>query len=254
MYSLIDNHCHLDFDTFDNDRNEIIERASGKGVEHIVIPGVKREHWDRIRAICDENTQLHACYGLHPYMAGEHTDTDITQLRHWVENTDCVAVGECGLDYRKDQADMGVQLKFFNAQLNIADAINKPVVIHSVRATEDVINSIKSYPGLKGMIHSYSGSYEQAMQLIDLNFYISFGGAITYDNARKLRATASDIPLDSILLETDAPDQPDADHFNQRNEPAYLVNVLKCLSELRDEPIEEIAKQTTRNAKKLFGI
>ena len=144
--------------------------------------------------------------------------------------------------------------KFFNAQLDIAHAINKPVVIHSVRATEDVINSIKNYPGLRGMIHSYSGSYEQAKQLIGLGFYISFGGAITYDNARKLRATASDIPLGSILLETDAPDQPDADHFNQRNEPAYLVNVLKCLSELRDEPIEEIAEQTTRNAQELFGI
>ena len=130
----------------------------------------------------------------------------------------------------------------------------KPVVIHSVRATEDVINLIKNYSGLKGMIHSYSGSYEQALQLIDLGFHISFGGALTYDNARKLRATASDIPLGSILLETDAPDQPDAEHFNQRNEPAYLVNVLQCLSELRDEPIEEIAAQTTANAKALFQI
>jgi len=104
------------------------------------------------------------------------------------------------------------------------------------------------------MIHSYSGSYEQAKQLINLGFYLSFGGAISYDNAKKLRATAGKVPLDSILLETDAPDQPDADHFNQRNEPAYLINVLKCLSELRDEPIEAIAAQTTRNAQKLFNI
>jgi TatD DNase family protein len=104
------------------------------------------------------------------------------------------------------------------------------------------------------MVHSYSGSYEQAMQLIQLGIYISFGGAITYHNAKKLRAIAGKIPLDSILLETDAPDQADADHFSQRNEPAYLVNVLKCLTELRDEPIEEIAAQTTRNARELFGI
>jgi TatD DNase family protein len=104
------------------------------------------------------------------------------------------------------------------------------------------------------MIHSYSGSYEQAMQLIDMGFYISLGGAITYDAARKLRETAGRIPLESILLETDAPDQPDADHAGQRNEPAYLINVLKCLSELRDEPAEEIARQTTRNARILFGI
>ena len=145
-------------------------------------------------------------------------------------------------------------MKFFKAQLEIAHTTGTPVVVHSVQATEDVINLLKNYPGIRGMVHSYSGSYEQAKQLINLGFYISLGGAITYDNARKLRATASDIPLASILLETDAPDQPDADHFNQRNEPAYLVNVLECLAELRDEPIEDIAAQTTRNAQALFQI
>jgi len=254
MHDIIDSHCHLDFDSFDSDRNAVIERARSNGIKHIVIPGVKRSNWNRIRSISDSNTRLHACYGLHPYLAGEHTDDDITQLRHWLDTNDCVAIGECGLDYRKDQADKSVQLKFFNAQIDLAHMTGKPVVIHSVRATEDVINTIRIHPGIRGMIHSYSGSYEQAMQLIYLGFYISFGGAITYDNAKKLRSTASRIPLESILLETDAPDQPDADHFSQRNEPAYLVNVLKCLSELRDEPIEEIAAQTTGNAQELFGI
>jgi len=254
MYDIIDSHCHLDFDDFNSDRNAVIERARSKGIKQIVIPGVKRNSWHFIREICDNYPQLHACYGLHPYLAGEHTDDDITQLRHWLDNNACVAVGECGLDYRKDMVDKNLQLKFFNAQLDIANVNNKPVVIHSVGATEDVINSIKHYPNLKGMIHSYSGSYEQAKQLINLGFYLSFGGAISYHNAKKLRATAGKVPLDSILLETDAPDQPDADHFNQRNEPAYLINVLKCLSELRDEPIEAIAAQTTRNAQKLFNI
>ena len=254
MNDIIDSHCHLDFEDFSSDRNAVIERARSKGIKQIVIPGVKCDNWHFIREICDNDPQLHACYGLHPYLAGEHTDDDITQLKHWLDNNDCVAVGECGLDYRKNQADKNLQLKFFTAQLDIAHTIDKPVVIHSVGATEDVIHSIRHYPGMRGMIHSYSGSYEQAKKLIDLGFYISFGGAITYDNARKLRATASDIPLGSILLETDAPDQPDADHFNQRNEPAYLTNVLKCLSELRDEPIEKIAAQTTKNAQELFGI
>jgi len=254
MYDIIDSHCHLDFDDFNSDRNAVIERARNKGIKQIVIPGVKRKSWHFIREICHNDPQLHACYGLHPYLAGEHTDDDITQLRHWLDKNTCVAVGECGLDYRKDMVDKYLQLKFFNAQLDIANANNKPVVIHSVGATEDVIKSIKHYPCLRGMIHSYSGSYEQAKQLINLGFYLSFGGAISYDNATKLRATASKVPLDSILLETDAPDQPDADHFNQRNEPAYLINVLKCLTELRDESIEEIATQTTRNAQKLFNI
>jgi TatD DNase family protein len=254
MHDLIDSHCHLDFEAFDRDRDAVIERARSHGVKDIVIPGVSRENWHGIDKICSSNPHLHACYGLHPYLAGEHSDSDLTGLRDWLEHHACVAIGECGLDYRKDQADKDTQLKFFTAQLEIAAMAARPVVIHSVRATEDVIKAIKNHPGLQGMIHSYSGSYEQAMQLIELGFLISLGGAITYPNAKKLRATAARIPLASVLLETDAPDQPDARHHNQRNEPAYLVNVLQCLGELRDESVEEIAKQTTRNAKQLFKI
>ncbi len=254
MYDLIDSHCHLDFEVFDNDRKTVIEYARRNGIQHIVIPGVSRDNWPDICNICIHDAQLHPCYGLHPYLASRHADDDIAALRTWLKDNACVAIGECGLDYRKNQAEKETQLKFFHAQLEIARETAKPVVIHSVHATEDVINSIKNHPGLRGMVHSYSGSYEQAMQLVRLGFYLCFGGAVTYDNAKKLRATAGRLPLDSILLETDAPDQPDADHFNQRNEPAYLINVLKCLAELRDESVEEIAARTTANAKTLFHI
>ena len=254
MYALIDSHCHLDFDAFAPDRDLVIQRARSKGVEHIVIPGVNRNNWDRIRDICEKDARIHACYGLHPYMADKHDQQDIIDLENWLEANECVAIGECGLDFRKNQADRQLQQQFFSAQIAIAHAIGKPVVIHAVRATEDVIRSISSHPGLRGMVHSYSGSYEQALRLIELGFYISFGGAITYTNAKKLRAAASKLPLDAILLETDAPDQPDSDHHGKRNEPAYLVNVLECLGRLRDEPVEKIAAQTTANAKTLFGL
>jgi TatD DNase family protein len=254
MLDLIDSHCHLDFDAFNNDRDAVIKRARDNGIRHIVIPGVKRESWQHISELCHNNIFLHACYGLHPYLARDHTKSDLALLQQWLDNHQCVAIGECGLDYRQNQADKATQLKFFTAQLDIAQTSARPVVIHSVRATEDVIRTIKKYPGLTGMIHSYSGSYEQAMQLIGLGFYISLGGAVTYAHAKKLRATASRIPLASMLLETDAPDQPDAEHHRQRNEPAYLVNVLQCLTELRDESAEDIARQTTRNAQRLFNI
>lgn len=254
MYSLIDAHCHLDFPAFDNDRATVIARANSLGIRQIVIPGVKRDHWGRISELCETNTQLFACYGLHPYFANEHSDDDLVQLSAWLEKHDCVAVGECGLDYRKQQADRQRQLLFFEAQLEIAHRRNKPIVIHSVRATADVIGAIKSYPGLRGMVHSYSGSFEQALALIDQGFYISLGGAITYDRARKIRSTAAKIPLASILLETDAPDQPDAEHHNRRNEPAYLVNTLECLGQLRNESMEKIAEQTTANTRALFEI
>ena len=254
MFELIDSHCHLDFEAFDSDREKVVERAQKKGIRQIIIPGVKRSDWERIRTLCDGSTKLHACYGLHPYLAEEHADDDIVRLKQWLQDNHCVAVGECGLDYRVDQADRHIQMKFFRAQLDIARDVGKPVVIHSVRATEDVINTIRDYPGLRGMIHSFSGSYEQARQLLDLGFYISMGGAITYTRASKLSTTAGKIPLNSILIETDAPDQPDAAHHDERNEPAYIINVLKTLAELRDEPVEEIAAQTTRNAQALFGI
>ncbi len=254
MYSLIDSHCHLDFEEFDSDRDRVIDNAAQNGITDIIIPGVKSSTWSRISELCDTHAHLHACYGLHPYLANEHRDEDLDLLLAWLVQHDCVAVGECGLDYRREQADKHSQMKYFEAQLGIAAELEKPVVIHSVYATEDVILTLKKYPGLRGMVHSYSGSYDQALALIDMGFYISIGGSITFDNARKIRATASEIPLASILLETDAPDQPDADHFNQRNEPAYLVNILECLTELRTESIEEIAEQTSINARSLFGL
>jgi TatD DNase family protein len=254
MHELIDSHCHLDFEAFDADRDRVIQRARSCGISHIVIPGVRRSTWSTIRAICETDAQIHPCYGLHPYLAAEHADDDLDNLARWLAANECVAIGECGLDYRKGQADKQVQMQFFEAQVEMAFAGGNPVVIHSVRATEDVIRTVSRYPGLRGMIHSFSGSYEQAMTLVDLGFYISFGGAVTHDRATKLRATAARLPLNAILIETDAPDQPDAAHPDQRNEPSYLVNVLDCLQTLRDEPVERIAEQTTLNAKELYRI
>ena len=251
---IIDAHCHLDFEAFDADRADVLTRASEAGINKIVIPGVSARNWPRIHDLCNQDNRLHACYGLHPYMTGEHSDSDIDALSQWLNTHESVAIGECGLDYRKGQSPKEQQLHFFEAQLHIALERGLPVVIHSVRATEDVIQTVKKFNGIRGMVHSYSGSYEQALQLIDIGFYISFGGQITYDNATKLRTTASKIPLANILLETDAPDQPDAKHSNQRNEPAYIVNVLDTMVELRDETKEEIANQTTINAKALFKI
>lgn len=254
MNMLIDCHCHLDFDAFDEDRNEIVARAKNNGITDIIIPAVSSNSWSTIKSICSSTPHIHPCYGLHPYLAGQHTDDDISNLIQWINQNHCVAIGECGLDYRKDQAEKETQMKFFELQLDIAIDTNLPVVIHSVRATEDIIKVVLNKPGLRGMIHSYSGSYEQAISLIEAGFYISLGGTVSYEHAKKVRSVASKIPASSLLLETDAPDQPDAEHTGQRNEPSYLINVLECLSELRDESKKEIAEQTSINARKLFRI
>ena len=252
--TLIDSHCHLDFIEFDKDRDEVIKRAKLNGINNIIVPGVSANNWQKIQALCKQNKNLHACYGIHPYEVEQHNDADLIKLDQYINSNPCVAIGECGLDYRAEQADKKTQQYFFEAQLDIALKNRLPVVIHSVRATEDVIRQLRKRPDLKGMVHSYSGSYPQALQLIEMGFYISIGGAITYDRANKLRDTASRIPLTSLLIETDAPDQPDISHQHQRNEPSYLIEALKAVSEIRKESEQNIAQQTTENAKKLFRI
>ena len=253
-HAIIDSHCHIDFDVFDDDRDDVLQRAKAYGVSDLVIPGVLRKDWSKIQALSTQYENIHSCYGLHPCFVDQHSEDDLVALEKQITANACVAVGECGLDYRKHQPDKELQFKYFKAQLEIADKHKLPVVIHSVYATEDIIQSLKKYPNLKGMIHSYSGSFEQAMQLVKMGFYISFGGAITYDNALKLRVVAEEVPLSSLLIETDSPDQPDAEHFAQRNEPAFLVNILDCLDSLREESKEQIAEQTTANARQLFNI
>ena len=252
--SLIDSHCHLDFESFDNDRTQVLQRAADSGINDIIIPGTQRIYWNRIKTLCSEYKQLHACYGLHPYWTDQHHESDIDQLIEYIAINHPVAIGECGLDFRPQQANKNKQLYFFERQLDIAANHQLPVVIHSVNATETVIQTIKKFNNLTGMVHSYSGSVEQARQLIGLNFFISVSGSVTYDKAIKIKQVVKAIPLTSLLLETDAPDQPDQKNNKKRNEPAYLVNTAMTIASLRGESLDNIAEQTTINAKNLFKL
>ena len=251
---LIDVHCHLDFETFDDDRPEVLQRAEKNNISDIIIPGTQKKYWDRIKLLSSEQSNLHACYGLHPYWVNQHDQQDIKRLSDYIKANRPVGLGECGLDFRPRQADKTLQIKFFEAQLIIAKEYELPVIIHSVNATETVIKILKKYKDLTGMIHSYSGSQEQANLLVDLNFYISIGGSVTYERAKKIRKVAATVPLTSLLIETDAPDQPDSLHYDKRNEPAFLINTVKAIAALRKESYDEISRQTTTNAKQLFKL
>lgn len=254
MQRIIDSHCHLDFDVFDTDRDEVLSNAASAGVEHIVIPGVDADHWQAIQTLCNEDQRLHACYGLHPYRADQHQPEQLDALRQILTTRDCVALGECGLDYRDNMPARETQDYYFQSQLEIAQELQLPVVIHSVRATEQVISALKQFDLPGGMIHSYSGSYEQGMQLHDMGYRLSFGGAITYERARRLRDAASRLPLQSLLVETDAPDQTGSAHHDQRNEPAWIIEVIDTLCELRTEDRETIMHQLFENSAQLFGL
>ena len=250
----IDAHCHLDFEAFDSDRPQVLQRAADEHIDDIIVPGTQKLFWDRIRTLCENHKQLHACYGLHPYWVRSHMKQDLQQLESYILQHRPVAIGECGLDFRPQQADKELQLEFFKHQLNIAAEHQLPVVIHSVKATETVIETIKKVKNLTGMVHSYSGSAEQARQLVDLNFFISAGGSVTYDSAKKIKRAIKEIPLTSLLIETDAPYLAPMPHRGKRNEPTYVKHVAECIAEVKGLPLTELAAATTQNAMKAFGI
>ena len=251
---LIDSHVHFDDKRFDEDRDAVYQRAKQAGVIAMIMPAITADSWPKTKQISDQHENVFPAYGLHPYFIDQHKTEHLDQLKDWIKKEQPVAVGECGLDYFLPELDQEKQKNFFETQLKIAKEFDIPVIIHARSAVEDVINLIKKSGHYKGMIHSYNGSLQQAKQLIDLGYYLSFGGAVTYTRAKKLRSLIKELPLDSLLIETDAPDQPGADHEGQRNEPTFIIGVLETFAELRSESRETIAKQTMHNTVRLFNL
>ncbi|MFK7862276.1 MAG: TatD family hydrolase [Granulosicoccus sp.] len=252
--ALIDSHVHTDDDRFAHDRAAVLQSARAANVVAQIVPAVSRRLWPRIKLLCSEHSDLFACYGLHPCFCSEHSIADIDELGTWLGREHPVAVGECGLDYHTAGGDKALQQRLFAAQLALAREFNLPVVIHAHKAVEDVIRMIRASGHASGLVHSFNGSRQQANRLIDLGYKLSFGGAVTFDRAKRLRQLVSQLPLEAILLETDAPDQPDSHHNGQRNQPAYLADVWRNLSDLREESADEVAWATTHNAIELFRL
>lgn len=251
---LIDSHCHLDAEEFDPDRQAVLARADAAGVVAQVVPATTAASWEKLRQVCAARPGLHPAYGLHPVFLQAHAPQDLQRLREWIEREKPCAIGECGLDYFIDTLDRERQSFYFDAQLALAREYGLPVVVHARRSVEAVIQAIRRVGHLRGVVHSYAGSPEQARQLWDLGFLVGLGGPVTYERARRLRRLVAEMPLEFLLLETDAPDQPDAAVRGQRNEPARLTAVLDCIAALRDEPAEAIAAQTALNARQLFQL
>lgn len=254
MTALADSHVHLDNEHFDADREAVIARARQAGVATQIIPAVTRCSWSRIRQLCAEHADLHPAYGLHPLFLAEHRPGDLPALAQWLQRQRPVAVGEIGLDYFVDGLPAEQQLDYFRGQLALARQFELPVIIHARRATEQVIAELRRIGGLRGVIHSYAGSEEQARQLWKLGFHLGLGGPLTYPRAQRLRRLVASMPLEWLLLETDAPDQPNVSHRGERNEPARLLEVLQTVAELRQQSPDQIAAATTANTRRLFGL
>lgn len=257
---LFDSQTHLDFAEFDRDRDDVLCKAKGAGVEHVIISATTGKGWDNIQHIVEqvkpEWPERYAAFGLHPMFMNEHKLEDLDKLKEVLKNTNAVAVGEIGLDFFipvSDQ-DKDAQIHLFIEQLKIADIFSLPVIIHARKSLDIVLKYLRLFSNLTGSIHSFSGSQQQAEQLIEQGFYLGFGGPVTFDRATKLRNIVRQMPLEKLLIETDSPDQSDATHYGKRNEPAYLTAIAQSIAELRQLSVEDLAMATTKNAKKLFKI
>ncbi|MES9857130.1 MAG: TatD family hydrolase [Sedimenticola sp.] len=251
---LIDTHSHLDHPRFDDDRAQVLSRAVSAGVAVQVIPGIKRVWWPSIHSLCHSHPDLYPAYGLHPLFLSDHREGDIEQLKQWLQNKRAVAVGECGLDFFIENPERERQRQLFEAQLALAADYRLPVIIHARKSVEEVTGILRNHPQVRGVLHSYSGSKQQAQRLIDMGFMLGFGGPVTYSRATRLHRLVSDLPLQALLLESDAPDQPDAGHQGGRNEPAFLGAVLQTIARLRGISYEQLAETTSDNARQLFNI
>lgn len=254
MTVLFDSHSHLDGPEFDADRDAVVARARQAGVVGQLIPAIDAAGWDGIAALCARHPGLYPAWGLHPMLLDQHRPEHLEQLRARVEADRPRAIGECGLDFHVEGLDPDRQRAYFQAQLELAREFGLPVVVHARRAVEEVTLAIRKVGGLTGVVHSFSGSPEQARQLFDLGFHLGLGGPVTYARARRLHAVVKAMPLEHLLLETDAPDQPLSGHQGQRNEPCRVVQVAQAIADLRGDNVEAIAAATTANACRLFGI
>ncbi|WP_313051240.1 TatD family hydrolase [Stenotrophomonas cyclobalanopsidis] len=254
MNMLIDSHCHLDASEFDADRTAVIERARAAGVQAQVVPAVTAASWPKLREVCQQAPGLYPAYGLHPMFLADHRPEHLGQLREWVERERPCAIGECGLDFFVEGLDAETQQDYFIGQLKLARDFDLPVIVHARRAVDAVITAIRRIGGLRGVVHSFPGSPEQAAQLDKLGFLLGLGGPLTYERAQRLQRLVREMPLEQLLLETDSPDQPDAGIRGQRNEPARLSVIARHVAALRGTDVETVAAATSENARRLFAL
>lgn len=252
LLKLFDSHCHLDDAAFAADRSEVLQRAHQAGVLQMVVPAYSAPYWARLQSLCASGPDLHPAYGIHPGFVTEDADRDLRRLEAYLP--EAVAIGEIGLDRWPGAPDLALQQRFLTQQLAMAQAAGLPVILHARHAVEDVLLTLRRFPGVRGVVHSFAGSDVQARQLIGLGFLLGFGGAVTYPRARRLRALVSGLPATAILLETDAPYQPLWGHPGERNEPALLAEILNTVAGLRGESARDLAAITTANARTLFSI
>ncbi|MBW7651604.1 TatD family hydrolase [Anoxybacillus sp. ST4] len=253
---LFDTHAHLNATQFNEDVEQVIERARAEGVSHIVVVGFDRPTIERAMELAEQYSFIYAAVGWHPVDAIHMTDDDLMMIEQLAAHPKVVALGEMGLDYYWDQSPKEVQKEVFRKQIRLAKKVKLPIIIHNRDATADIVHILREEQAAEvgGVMHCFTGSVEVAHQCIDMNFYISFGGPVTFKNAKKPKEVAKEIPLDRMLIETDCPYLTPHPFRGKRNEPSYVKYVAEAIAELKGVSFDEVAQKTSDNAKRLFGI
>jgi TatD DNase family protein len=259
---LVDTHCHINFDSYDEDRDQVIERAAQVGVTRVINPAVDVETSKTVVELAARYEGLYAAVGVHPNSTARFAPEDLTAVESLAKAPKVVAIGEIGLDYYRDRSPKSAQVAAFEAQLALAAKLELPVIIHNREAHDDILSILEHWvsslpPSLKarpGVLHSFSAPAAIAERALKTGFCLGFTGPITYKNADDLRRIAASMPLDHILVETDGPFLTPMPYRGKRNEPAYIPYIVQRLAALKRIGDEAMAQATTENAERLFDL
>ncbi|WP_394182320.1 TatD family hydrolase [Marinomonas posidonica] len=249
----IDTHCHLDFDVFDQTRDELMMHCEAVGVKGFLVPATTAASWRKLSNLAKRYPQWRIAYGLHPYFLQQARLDELDELAEYCETDSVLAIGEIGLDNWPGSCDMGIQKTFFVRQLQLAKSLHLPVVIHA-RKSYDLVYQCLRQVGLKtgGTIHAFNGSYEQAQRFAELGFVLGMGGTVTYPRAKKAQRVLHVLDRQSYVLETDSPDMPLYGYQGQVNTPLSILKVAKSVATIRNEEVEQIAVDSYDNLLRVF--
>jgi TatD DNase family protein len=252
---LIDSHCHLNYEGLVERQTEVLENARERGVAGFLNISTRKREWGDIIAVAEREPDVWASVGVHPHEADAHPDLGAVALVEAADHPRVIAIGECGLDYYYDKSDRAAQRERFQAHIDAARQSGLPLVVHTREAEDDtaeILDRAVKEGGVTGVLHCFTGSAELARKGLDLGFYVSLSGIVTFKNAADLQATASWLPADQMLVETDSPFLAPVPHRGQTCEPAFVADTASFVARLRGEDPEELADKTTANFFRLF--
>ena len=251
----IDTHAHLEMEAFDDDREAVLARAAEAGLTAIVTVGTTLPDCEKAAALTRLYKPVYAAVGIHPHEVKDIDAATYDALRVLARHEKVVAIGEIGLDFFYTLSPHEVQLQCFREQIDLAEELDLPVIVHDREAHPEILDILRTRKGrLRGVLHCFSGDWAMARECLDLGFHLSVAGPVTYKKADQLRTVAREMPMERLLVETDAPYLAPQPYRGKRNEPAYVMETVRVLAELRDMPVDELERWTAANARRLFGI